>query len=73
MQELFDAYIVISHPFWTFYFTKERIQQDNILKLAIIACIGFDHVYLDSAKELNIDVFEVTYCNSISVSVLIVM
>lgn len=72
-QELIDADIVISQPFWPFYLTKERIQKAKKLKLAITASIGFDHVDLDAAKEHKIDVVEVTYSNSISVSEHIVM
>ncbi|WP_230454501.1 NAD-dependent formate dehydrogenase [Francisella tularensis] len=72
-QELIDADIVISQPFWPFYLTKERIQKAKKLKLAIIASIGSDHVDLDAAKEHKIDVVEVTYSNSISVSEHIVM
>jgi len=43
------------------------------LKLAITAGIGSDHVDLQAAMDHKIDVVEVTYCNSISVSEHIVM
>ena len=43
------------------------------LKMAITAGIGSDHVDLQAAMDHNIDVVEVTYCNSISVSEHIVM
>ncbi|ADA79353.1 NAD-dependent formate dehydrogenase [Francisella tularensis] len=72
-QDLIDADIVISQPFWPFYLIKERIQKAKKLKLAITAGIGSDHVDLDTAKEHKIDVVEVTYSNSISVSEHIVM
>jgi len=41
--------------------------------LAITAGIGSDHVDLQAAMDNDVDVVEVTYCNSISVSEHIVM
>jgi formate dehydrogenase len=67
-QELHDADIVISQPFWPAYLTKERIAKAKNLKLAITAGIGSDHVDLAAAIANNITVCEVTYCNSISVA-----
>ncbi|CEG55767.1 NAD-dependent formate dehydrogenase [Legionella fallonii] len=67
-QELKDANIVISQPFWPAYLTRERIEQAPNLRLAITAGIGSDHVDLEAAKEHNITVCEVTFCNSISVA-----
>ncbi|MED7820309.1 MULTISPECIES: hypothetical protein [unclassified Francisella] len=72
-QELIDADVVISQPFWPFYLTKERIQKAKNFKLAITAGIGSDHVDLVAAAVNSIDVVEVTYSNSISVSEHIVM
>jgi formate dehydrogenase len=43
------------------------------LKMAITAGIGSDHVDLQAAMDHKIDVVEVTFCNSISVSEHIVM
>jgi formate dehydrogenase len=67
-QELADAEIVISQPFWPAYLTPERIAKARNLKLAITAGIGSDHVDLPAAIEHGITVAEVTYCNSISVA-----
>jgi formate dehydrogenase len=67
-QELPDAEIVISQPFWPAYLTAERIARAPKLKLAITAGIGSDHVDLQAAISRGITVAEVTYCNSISVS-----
>ncbi len=72
-KELVDADIVISQPFWPFYLTRERIEKAPKLKMAITAGIGSDHVDLQAAMDKKIDVVEVTYCNSISVSEHIVM
>ena len=67
-KELVDADVVISQPFFPFYLTKERIKSAKNLKMAITAGIGSDHVDLQAAMENNIDVMEVTYCNSRSVA-----
>jgi formate dehydrogenase len=67
-QELVDADVVISQPFWPAYLTAERIAKAKKLKLAITAGIGSDHVDLQAAIEKNLTVAEVTYCNSVSVA-----
>jgi formate dehydrogenase len=72
-QELPEAEIVISQPFWPAYLTAERITKAPNLKLAVTAGIGSDHVDLQAAIEGGITVAEVTYCNSISVSEHVVM
>lgn len=72
-QEIVDADIVISQPFWPAYLTKERIQKAKKLKLAITAGIGSDHVDLEAAIEQGITVAEITFSNSISVAEHIVM
>lgn len=72
-QELVDADIVISQPFWPAYITAERISKAPNLKLAITAGIGSDHVDLQAAIDRGITVAEVTYCNSISVAEHVVM
>ena len=66
-NELHDADVVISQPFWPGYLTAERISKAPKLKLAITAGIGSDHVDLQAAIENNITVCEVTFSNSISV------
>src|SRR5688500_5604244 len=72
-QELPEAEIVISQPFWPAYLTAERIAKAPNLKLALTAGIGSDHVDLQAAMDHGITVAEVTYCNSISVSEHVVM
>lgn len=67
-RELPDADIVISQPFWPAYLTAERIAKAPLLKLAITAGIGSDHVDLDTAIARGITVAEETYSNSISVA-----
>ena len=67
-NELPDADVVISQPFWPAYLTPERIARAPKLKLAVTAGIGSDHVDLRAAMDRGITVAEVTYCNSISVS-----
>ncbi len=72
-QELADADVVISQPFWPAYLTAERIARAPQLKLAVTAGIGSDHVDLDTAIDRGITVAEVTFCNSISVAEHVVM
>lgn len=72
-QELPDADVVISQPFWPAYLTAERIAKARKLKLAITAGIGSDHVDLDAANTRGITVAEVTFSNSISVAEHVVM
>ena len=72
-QELVDADVVISQPFWPAYMTAERFAKAQNLKLVITAGIGSDHTDLQAAIERGVTVAEVTYCNSISVSEHVVM
>ncbi|MFW2851196.1 NAD-dependent formate dehydrogenase [Sphingomonas sp. TX0543] len=72
-RELSDADVVISQPFWPAYLTAERIAKAPMLKLALTAGIGSDHVDLQAAMEAGVTVAEVTFCNSISVAEHVVM
>ena len=72
-KELVDADIVISQPFFPYYVTREKMESAPNLKMPITAGIGSDHVDLQAAMDHNIDVVEVTYCNSRSVAEHIVM
>lgn len=72
-KELEDTDIVISQPFWPFYLTESLMEKARNLKMAITAGIGSDHVDLAAAIKHNVDVVEVTWCNSVSVSEHIVM
>src|SRR5271169_5273050 len=47
-NELVDADVVISQPFWPAYLTEERISKARNLKLAVTAGIGSDHVDLQA-------------------------
>src|SRR5579859_7515501 len=72
-QELHDAEIVISQPFWPAYMTAERIAKSPKLKMIVTAGIGSDHTDLQAAMDRGITVAEVTYCNSNSVAEHVVM
>lgn len=67
-QNLHDADVVISQPFWPIYLTRERIEKAPKLKMAITAGVGSDHVDLEAAAERNITVIEVTGSNVVSVA-----
>lgn len=67
-QELHDAEIVISQPFWPAYMTAERIAKAPKLKMIITAGIGSDHTDLQAAMDRGISITEVTYSNSNSVA-----
>jgi formate dehydrogenase len=72
-NELPDAEVIISQPFWPAYMTAKRIAKAKKLKLAITAGIGSDHVDLQAAGNSGVTVAEVTFSNSISVSEHVVM
>jgi formate dehydrogenase len=72
-QHLKDAHYVVSQPFYPAYLTRKRMEMAPNLKASITAGIGSDHVDLQAAIDHNIDVAEVTFCNSISVSEHVVM
>lgn len=72
-EHLKDTHYVISQPFYPAYLTRERIEMAPNLKAAITAGIGSDHVDLQAAIDHSVDVCEVTFCNSISVSEHVVM
>jgi len=72
-KELVDADYVISQPFYPAYMTRARLASATKLKMALTAGIGSDHVDLSAAMGLKVDVAEVTFCNSISVSEHVVM
>jgi len=72
-KELVDADYVISQPFYPAYMTRARLDKAKNLKMALTAGIGSDHVDLSAAMDHKVDVAEVTFCNSISVSEHVVM
>src|SRR5580692_3778466 len=67
-QELPDAEIVISQPFWPAYMTAERFAKAKKLKMVVTAGIGSDHTDLQAALDKGVTVAEVTYSNSNSVA-----
>ncbi|KAG7662080.1 uncharacterized protein J8A68_004342 [[Candida] subhashii] len=67
-EELQDAEIVITTPFFPAYLTRSRIAKAKNLKIAITAGVGSDHVDLDAANERGISVLEVTGSNVQSVA-----
>ena len=72
-QNLHDADIVISQPFWPAYMTAARIAKAPKLKMIMTAGIGSDHTDLSAAMARGVTVTEVTFCNSISVAEHVVM
>lgn len=72
-QNLHDADIVISQPFWPAYMTRERIAKAKQLKMILTAGIGSDHTDLQAAMDRKLTVAEITFCNSISVAEHVVM
>merc|ERR1712083_869075 len=72
-KHLVDADYVISQPFYPAYITRARMETAKNLKMALTAGIGSDHVDLSAAMDHKVDVAEVTFCNSISVSEHVVM
>ncbi|KAG5420579.1 FDH1 [Candida metapsilosis] len=72
-QNLEDAEIVITTPFYPAYLTRERILKAPKLKVAITAGVGSDHVDLNTANEKGISVLEVTGSSVVSVAEHVVM
>merc|ERR1719411_2353114 len=62
-KELQSANVVISQPFYPGYISPERIAASPMLKLAITAGVGSDHVSLQEAWDAGITVAEVTGSN----------
>lgn len=67
-EQLKDAEIIITTPFWPTYVTKKRIENAPKLKMCITAGVGSDHVDLDVANAHNITVTEVTGSNVVAVA-----
>lgn len=72
-EQLKDAEVVITTPFYPAYITRERIAEAPNLKICITAGVGSDHVDLDAANEKKITVAEVTGSNVVSVAEHVVM
>jgi len=67
-QNLADAVVLITTPFWPVYVTREMIESASSLKLILTAGVGSDHIDLAAAAENNITVAEQTNCNVVSVA-----
>lgn len=72
-KHLPTANFVISQPFYPAYMTRKRMEMAPNLKACITAGIGSDHIDLQAAMDHKVDVSEVTFSNSISVSEHVVM
>src|ERR687883_863162 len=67
-QELQDAEILITTPFWPVYVTPEVMDQAPNLRQVVVAGVGSDHVDLTEAANRGIDVAEQTGANVVSVA-----
>lgn len=67
-QELADAEVLITTPFWPVYLDENRVKSAGNLKLVITAGIGSDHTDPETAKQHGITVAEVTGSNVVSVA-----
>ena len=67
-ENLEDAEIIITTPFFPVYVNKERIAKAPKLKLCITAGVGSDHYDLDALNERGIAAIEVTGSNVVSVA-----
>ena len=67
-ENLEDAEIIITTPFFPAYVNRERIAKAPKLKLCITAGVGSDHYDLDALNERGIAAIEVTGSNVVSVA-----
>ncbi|EMG49626.1 Formate dehydrogenase, partial [Candida maltosa Xu316] len=65
-ENLEDAEIIITTPFYPAYVTRSRIAKAPKLKLCITAGVGSDHYDLEACNERGIAVIEVTGSNVVS-------
>jgi formate dehydrogenase len=68
LEDLRDADVLITTPFWPAYVTKEMLGEASNLKLILTAGVGSDHVDLGEAAERGITVAEITGSNTVSVA-----
>jgi len=68
LEDLRDADVLITTPFWPVYVTKEMLGEASNLKLILTAGVGSDHVDLGEAAERGITVAEITTSNTVSVA-----
>src|SRR5215207_11567484 len=67
-QELQDAEVLITTPFWPVYVTGEMMDQAPNLRLMLLAGIGSDNMDLAEAANRNVTVAEQTGSNITSVA-----
>ncbi len=67
-ENLSDADVLITTPFWPVYVTKEMLGDAPNLKLILTAGVGSDHVDLGEVAERGITVAEITGSNTVSVA-----
>jgi formate dehydrogenase len=67
-ENLSDADVLITTPFWPVYVTKEVMEKAPNLKLILTAGADSDHVDLGEAAERDITVAEITGSNTVSVA-----
>jgi formate dehydrogenase len=68
LEDLRDADVLITTPFWPVYVAKEMLGEASNLKLILTAGVGSDHVDLGEAAERGITVAEITGSNTVSVA-----
>ena len=68
LEDLRDADVLITTPFWPVYVTKEMLDEASDLKLILTAGVGSDHVDLGEAADRGITVAEITGSNTTSVA-----
>ena len=67
-QELQDAEVLITTPFWPVYATKEVLDQAPNLRLCLLAGVGSDNIDLAEARDRGITVAEQSGSNITSVA-----
>jgi formate dehydrogenase len=67
-QQLGDAEVLITTPFWPVYVDRDVFEAAPQLKVVLTAGVGSDHVDLAEAADRNITVAEVTGSNVVSVA-----
>jgi formate dehydrogenase len=72
-ENLGDADVLITTPFWPVYATSEVMDQAPNLKLILTAGVGSDHIDLGKAADRNITVAEQTASNVVSVAEHVIM
>ncbi|MEJ2889147.1 NAD-dependent formate dehydrogenase [Actinomycetospora aeridis] len=66
-EELTDAEVLITTPFWPVYLDGDRLAKTS-LKLVVTAGIGSDHTDPEAAQQHGVTVAEVTGSNVVSVA-----